>query len=84
MVYMVTCVARSMGGVARGDSDEGSLHEKTMNVLAKAGYDVIIPNGIADHCCGLIFDSRGYPNQGATQMTALETELLEASDNVAY
>ena len=26
--------------VHRGDSDEGSLHEKTMSVLAKAGYDV--------------------------------------------
>jgi len=83
VVYMVTCVARSMGGVARGDSDEGSLHEKTMNVLAKAGYDVIIPNGIADLCCGLIFDSRGYPNQGTSQMTTLEAELLEASDNGA-
>jgi len=54
-----------------------------MNVLAKAGYDVIIPNGIADLCCGLIFDSRGYPNQGTSQMTTLEAELLEASDNGA-
>jgi len=26
--------------IYRGDSDEGSLHEKTMSVLAKAGYDV--------------------------------------------
>ena len=83
VVYFVTCVSRSMGGVARGDTDEGSLHEKTMSVLSKAGYDVIIPNGIADHCCGLIFDSRGYPNQGGTQMAALEQELLEASDNGA-
>jgi len=84
VVYFVTCVSRSMGGVARGDSDEGSsLHEKTMSVLSKAGYDVIIPNGISDHCCGLIFDSRGYPKQGATQMSSLEAELLEASENGA-
>ena len=61
VVYMVTCVARSMGGLARDDSDEGAVHERTMSVLSKAGYDVIIPNGIAEQCCGLIFDSRGYP-----------------------
>jgi len=82
VVYFVTCVSRSMGGVARGDSDAGSsLHEKTMSVLSKAGYDVIIPNGISDHCCGLIFDSRGYPKQGSTQMSSLEEELLIASEN---
>ena len=43
-----------------------------MSVLSKAGYDVVIPNGISDHCCGLIFDSRGYPKQGSTQMAKLE------------
>lgn len=83
VVYFVTCVSRSMGGLARGDSDEGSVHEKTMSVLEKAGFDVIIPNGISDHCCGLIFDSRGYPQQGAKQMASVEEELLVASDNGA-
>jgi len=80
VVYFVTCVSRSMGGVARGDADQGSLHEKTMSVLSKAGYEVILPQGLSDHCCGLIFDSRGYPKQGGSQMSKLEEELLVASD----
>jgi D-lactate dehydrogenase len=81
VVYFVTCVSRSMGGVARGDADEGSLHEKTMSVLAKAGYEVVLPSGLGDLCCGLIFDSRGYPKQGSSQMQKLEEELLVASEN---
>lgn len=41
MVYFATCVSRSMGP-ARGDSESASIHDKTMSVLAKAGYEVTI------------------------------------------
>jgi D-lactate dehydrogenase len=58
-----------MGGLARGDSDQGSLHEKTVSVLSKAGYDVVVPSGLSELCCGLIFDSRGFPKQGAGMMS---------------
>jgi len=83
VVYFVTCVSRSMGGLARGDSDQGSLHEKTVSVLSKAGYDVVVPSGLSELCCGLIFDSRGFPKQGAGMMSKVEEELLEASENGA-
>ena len=42
VVYFATCVSRSMGP-ARGDSEDASIHDKTMSVLAKAGYEVRPP-----------------------------------------
>jgi len=79
VVYFATCVSRSMGP-ARGDVETASIHEKTMSVLAKAGYEVILPEGIENGCCGLIFDSRGLPKQGQEQAAKMEEMLMEASN----
>jgi len=79
VVYFATCVSRSMGP-ARGDSETASIHTKVMSVLAKAGYDVILPSGLSSSCCGLVFDSRGLPAQGETQLRALEGALATASE----
>jgi len=78
VVYFATCVSRSMGP-ARGDSESASIHDKTMSVLAKAGYEVILPDDLGNACCGLIFDSRGLSKQGMVQSKALEASLLTAS-----
>ena len=79
VVYFATCVSRSMGP-ARGDSETASIHEKTMSVLAKAGYEVVLPKNLSNACCGLIFDSRGLPKQGLEQSKAIEAALMEASE----
>eukprot|EP00281_Chroomonas_sp_CCMP1168_P023421 CAMPEP_0206227410 /NCGR_PEP_ID=MMETSP0047_2-20121206/8608_1 /ASSEMBLY_ACC=CAM_ASM_000192 /TAXON_ID=195065 /ORGANISM="Chroomonas mesostigmatica_cf, Strain CCMP1168" /LENGTH=1070 /DNA_ID=CAMNT_0053650559 /DNA_START=34 /DNA_END=3246 /DNA_ORIENTATION=+ len=82
VVYLATCVSRSMGP-ARGDTETESIHEKTLSVLKKAGMEVIYPDDIANACCGLIYDSRGLPSQGNDQVKALEKALLKASNNGA-
>ena len=79
MVYFATCVSRSMGP-ARGDSETAAIHDKVMSVLAKAGYDVVLPADLGAACCGLVFDSRGLPAQGETQLRALEATLAAASE----
>jgi D-lactate dehydrogenase len=79
VVYFATCVSRSMGP-ARGDSESAAIHDKVMSVLAKAGYEVVLPAGLPSACCGLVFDSRGLPAQGDTQMRALEAALTKASE----
>uniref|UniRef100_A0A7S0W731 D-lactate dehydrogenase (cytochrome) n=1 Tax=Hemiselmis tepida TaxID=464990 RepID=A0A7S0W731_9CRYP len=79
VVYLATCVSRSMGP-ARGDSETESIHEKTMSLLGKAGVNVIMPADISNACCGLIYDSRGLPSQGDAQLKRLEASLLEASN----
>lgn len=74
VVYFATCVSRAMGP-ARGDSESASIHDKTMSVLAKAGYEVILPEDLSNACCGLIFDSRGLPAPGQTD-TDTDSEML--------
>jgi len=79
VVYFATCVSRAMGP-ARGDAETEPIHAKVLSVLAKAGYDVVLPSGAAAGCCGLVFDSRGLPQQGEAQLRALEAALAQASE----
>jgi hypothetical protein len=58
-------------GPARGDSETEAIHGKVLSVLAKAGYEAVLPPAAAA-CCGLVFDSRGLPAQGEAQLRALE------------
>ena len=67
-------------GPARGDSESAAIHDKVLSVLAKAGYEVVLPAGLPSACCGLVFDSRGLPAQGEAQMRALEAALTAASE----
>ncbi len=55
VVYMPSCVTRMMGPAA-GDSETASVHEKIMSLFGKAGYEVIVPEGVSSQCCGMIFN----------------------------
>ena len=72
VVYLPSCVTRAMGP-ARGDADAAGepVHAKFLSLLAKADYEVIVPEGIGDTCCGMVFDSRGYRGVGASQARAV-------------
>ena len=39
---------------------------------------MVLPEGLSSACCGMVFDSRGYRDAGASQSQALEALLLEA------
>jgi len=81
VVYLPSCVTRMMGP-ARGDDDAGTdaVHDKFFSLLEKAGYEVIVPQGIESMCCGMIMDSRGFRGVGGDQSSSLQAALLEASD----
>jgi len=81
VVYLPSCVTRSMGP-ARGDDEAGgeAVHAKLFSLIDKAGYDVVLPKDLASTCCGMIFDSRGYREAGASQAKSLEEILMEASE----
>ena len=81
VVYLASCVTRMMGP-ARGDTDAGeeAVHAKLISVLEKAGYDVVVPEGIGSMCCGMIFDSRGFRDVGASQASDLQQQLLQVSE----
>jgi D-lactate dehydrogenase len=66
-------------GPARGD-DQGAVTAAMQSLLAKAGCDVAYPEGLADLCCGLSFESKGYPAEAEHKARELEVALLAATD----
>ncbi|HWQ09088.1 MAG TPA: FAD-linked oxidase C-terminal domain-containing protein, partial [Holophaga sp.] len=82
VVYFPSCTTRSMGPSAL-DPDQRGLFAATMSVLAKAGFDVIFPEGLHELCCGLTFESKGLADDAARKSVELEAALRRASDNGA-
>jgi D-lactate dehydrogenase len=79
LVYLPSCVVRSMGP-ARGDPDARSESEAVLSLLSKTGCGVRFPRDLASLCCGLTFESKGFPEAAAEKARELEAALLEASD----
>jgi D-lactate dehydrogenase len=79
VVYFPSCVARMMGAAA-GDPDPRPLSAAMLSVLDKAGYDVRFPADVASLCCGLSFESKGFPRLADEKARELERALLAASE----
>jgi D-lactate dehydrogenase len=56
----------------------------TKRVLERAGYRVVHPAGMADLCCGLPFESKGFFDQADRKSRELEAALAAASDDGAF
>ena len=82
VVYFPSCVVRAMGPAA-GDPDERALFEATLSLLDKADYGVLFPAGLDGLCCGLTFDSKGFPELAGEKARELERELLARSEDGA-
>ena len=82
VVYFPSCTTRAMGPSAL-DPDQRGLFEATMSVLAKAGYDVIFPEGMRGLCCGLTLESKGMHGEALRKSQELEAVLRRASENGA-
>jgi D-lactate dehydrogenase len=79
VVYFPSCVARTMGPAA-ADPDQRALFDATLSLLDKAGYDVLFPKDVEALCCGLTFDSKGFPELAAAKALELEGALLERTE----
>lgn len=80
VVYVPACVTRMMGP-AQGDTQQEPVHEKLLSLFEKGGYEVVYPEGLANSCCGMMFNSRGFSDAAASKGAELEAALLKASDN---
>jgi D-lactate dehydrogenase len=78
VVYLPACTTRTMGA-ARGDPDPRADFEAMLSLLEKAGWDVIFPRGVESLCCGLTFESKGFPDLALAKARELEAELLDRS-----
>ena len=52
--------------------------EAVHKVLNRAGYQYIHPEGIEGMCCGVAFDSKGFPNQAKRKTEELKEALIRS------
>ena len=83
VVYFPSCINQTMG-TAKHDPDQTPLMQKTVQLLEKAGYEVIFPENMSKLCCGTIWESKGMPELADQKSTELERALLKVSDNGKY
>jgi D-lactate dehydrogenase len=78
VVYFPSCVARTLGP-ARGAPDDRGVYDAMLSLLEKAGYDVLFPANLESLCCGMAFESKGFPRTADEKTAELSAALLEAS-----
>ncbi|KDD75032.1 hypothetical protein H632_c912p0 [Helicosporidium sp. ATCC 50920] len=68
---------------AQGAADERSAHERVVAVVRKAGFRPVLLPRAGAHCCGMLFDTRGFPSAGEGAREALGRALRAASEGGA-
>jgi D-lactate dehydrogenase len=83
VVYFPSCINQTMGQSKRG----GKIHDlvdEVIQLMAKAGYEVIFPEGMEKMCCGQIWESKGMLDIADRKSAELETALWKASEEGKY
>ncbi len=83
VVYFPSCISRAMGP-ACDDPVSESIFDVTVRVLHRAGYRVIVPDNMANLCCGTPWASKGMGDIADQKSMELQEALLQASDNGRY
>jgi len=79
IVYFPSCAARSMGA-QRGHDGVEMLPVVAERLFRRAGFDVFYPAGLAGHCCGQPFESKGLMDTADFKAAELEAALRDASE----
>ena len=79
VVYFPSCTTRMMG-VAKHDHDKRHISAVMIELLERAGYEVVFPKDMAKYCCGMPFESMGLFEVADKLCGRLEKALLEASE----
>ncbi len=83
VVYFPSCINQTMGLSKHG----GKLHDlvdEVIQLMAKAGYEVIFPEGMERMCCGQIWESKGMLDIADRKSAELEAALWKASEEGKY
>ncbi len=81
VVYFPTCGGRIFGPSIAG---EKQLGEVILDLLARAGYAPILPEGFDSLCCGQMLASKGMAEEADGMSKSLEAALMKASQNGKY
>ena len=83
VVYFPSCINQTMGQSKHG----GKIHDlvdEVIQLMAKAGYEVIFPEGMDRMCCGQIWESKGMLDIADRKSAELEQALWKASEEGKY
>ena len=83
VVYFPSCINQTMGP-ARHTPYTRPLVEEMTDLLHKAGYEVIFPEGMEHLCCGTIWESKGMKEVADRKLSELEEALWKASEGGKY
>ena len=82
VVYFPSCLNQTMGQ-APGDKVK-PLASEMVELLNKAGYEVIFPPRMESLCCGTIWESKGMQDVADKKVNELKEALWEASAQGKY
>ena len=83
VVYFPSCITRSMG-LNDASKEEKQLFDITVELLQKAGYQILFPQNLPNLCCGMPFSSKGFNEAANTKSSQLEDALLHVSEFGEY
>lgn len=82
VVYFPSCLNQMMGPAPK--DKVRPLAEETVELLKKAGYQVIFLEKMGSLCCGTIWESKGLPEVADKKVKELEEALWKASEEGKY
>ena len=83
VVYFPSCINQTMGQSKDGNMKH-ALVDEVIQLMAKAGYEVIFPEGMDRMCCGQIWESKGMLDIADRKSAELEAALWKASEEGKY
>ena len=83
VVYFPSCINQTMG-LAKEAPVKHALVDEVIQLMAKAGYEVIFPEGMEHMCCGQIWESKGMLDIADRKSAELEAALWKASEQGKY
>ena len=83
VVYFPSCINQTMGQSKQGNKKH-DLVDEVIQLCAKAGYEVIFPEGMERMCCGQIWESKGMLDIADRKSAELEEALWKASEQGRY
>ena len=83
VVYFPSCINQTMG-LSKEAKVKHALVDEIIQLMTKAGYEVIFPEGMERMCCGQIWESKGMLDIADRKSAELEEALWKASEEGKY
>ena len=83
VVYFPSCINQTMG-LSKESPVKQPLVDEICELMRKAGYEVIFPEGMERMCCGQIWESKGMLDIADRKSAELEAAIWKASEEGKY